>query len=76
MGLDPGTPGSHPEPKADTQPLSHPRIPVLSLIDKTDNIQIKGDLAKQRGRQPRKKELLCKGPVAEKSLPQIYVARG
>ena len=28
-GLDPGTPGSCPEPKADTQPLSHPGIPIL-----------------------------------------------
>ena len=28
-GLDPKTPGSHPEPKADAQPLSHPGIPVL-----------------------------------------------
>ena len=27
MGLDPGTPGSHPEPKVDVQPLSHPGIP-------------------------------------------------
>ena len=27
MGLDPGTPGSHPGPKADTQPLSHPGVP-------------------------------------------------
>ena len=26
-GLDPGTPGSHPEPKADAQPLSHSGIP-------------------------------------------------
>ena len=24
VGLDPGTPGSRPEPKADAQPLSHP----------------------------------------------------
>ena len=24
---DPGTPGPHPEPKADAQPLSHPGIP-------------------------------------------------
>ena len=28
MGLNPGTPGSCPEPKADTQPLSHPGVPV------------------------------------------------
>ena len=27
-GLDPGTLGSHPEPKAGTQPLSHPGAPV------------------------------------------------
>ena len=25
--LDPGTPGSHPEPKADAQPLSHLGVP-------------------------------------------------
>ena len=28
-GLDPRTPGSHPEPKADAQPLSHPGVPIL-----------------------------------------------
>ena len=28
-GLDPGTPGSCPEPKADAQPLSHPSIPCV-----------------------------------------------
>ena len=27
VGLDPGTPGSCPEPKADAQLLSHPGIP-------------------------------------------------
>ena len=27
-GLDPMTPGSRPEPNADTQPLSHPGAPV------------------------------------------------
>ena len=26
-GLDPGTPGSRPEPKADAQPLSHLGVP-------------------------------------------------
>ena len=31
-GLDPGTPGSLPEPKADTQPLSHPRIPHYFIL--------------------------------------------
>ena len=28
VGLDPITLGSHPEPKADSQPLSHPGIPL------------------------------------------------
>ena len=30
MGLDPGTPGSCPGPKAGAKPLSHPGIPRLS----------------------------------------------
>ena len=34
-GLDPRAPGSRPEPKADTQPLSHLRAPLLlSQINK------------------------------------------
>ena len=33
MGLDPGTLGSCPEPKADTQPLSHPGIPCSNFIN-------------------------------------------
>ena len=28
VGLDPGTPGSQPEPKAGAQPMSHPGAPV------------------------------------------------
>ena len=28
MGLNPRTPGSRPEPKTDTQPLSHPGVPI------------------------------------------------
>ena len=28
VGLDPRTPGSCPEPKADAQPLSHPSVPL------------------------------------------------
>ena len=28
VGLDPGTPGSHPGPKAGAKPLSHPGIPL------------------------------------------------
>ena len=29
VGLDPGTPGSRPGPKADAQPLRHPGIPTF-----------------------------------------------
>ena len=31
VGLNPRTPGSRPEPKADTQPLSHPGAPYGKL---------------------------------------------
>ena len=34
-GLDLRTPGSRPEPKADAQPLSHPRVPVLLTPEQT-----------------------------------------
>ena len=32
VGLDPGIPGSHPGPKADTQLLSHPGVPNPTLL--------------------------------------------
>ena len=32
VGLDPGTPGSCPGPKAGTQPLSHPGIPHIKTF--------------------------------------------
>ena len=31
VGLDPGTPGSHPGPKAGAKPLGHPGIPLLCI---------------------------------------------
>ena len=34
VGLDPRTPGSCPELKADTQPLSHPGIPRITFVPK------------------------------------------
>ena len=33
MGLDPGTAGSHPELKADAQPLSHPGVPIKYILN-------------------------------------------
>ena len=46
VGLDPGTPGSHPEPKADTQLLNHPGIPISDflIIKKMPNNVILGNL--------------------------------
>ena len=35
MGLDPRTPGSGPEPKADPQPLSHPGAPSNEIFSKS-----------------------------------------
>ena len=32
VGLDPGTPGSRPEPKADAKPLGHPGVPLSSFL--------------------------------------------
>ena len=32
MGLNPRTPGSHPEPKADTQLLSHSGAPIIHIL--------------------------------------------
>ena len=32
VGLDPGSPGSHLEPKADAQPLSHPGVPIFKIF--------------------------------------------
>ena len=36
MGLDPRTPGSRPELKADAQPLSHPCIPTSEVLFKIE----------------------------------------
>ena len=32
-GLNPGSPGSRPEPKADAQLLSHPGVPPISVLN-------------------------------------------
>ena len=34
-GLDPRAPGSHPEPKTDAQPLSHPGVPNTIFSNST-----------------------------------------
>ena len=37
VGLDPGTPGSRPGPKAGAKPLSHPGIPLITKFILTDH---------------------------------------
>ena len=44
MGLDPGSPGSCPEPKAGAKPLSHPGFPFL--IFKIESYQNPADSGK------------------------------
>ena len=34
VGLDPGSPGSHPGPKAGAKPLRHPEIPLQPNLKK------------------------------------------
>ena len=38
VGLDPRTPGSQPEPKADAQPLSHPGAPKVDLFNSKKSV--------------------------------------
>ena len=37
VGFDPGSPGSHPGPKAGAKPLSHPGIPKSNSILELEN---------------------------------------
>ena len=41
VGLDPGTVGSLPEPKADAQPLSHPGLPIFKSLNKVCSLRKK-----------------------------------
>ena len=38
VALDPGTPRSCPEPKADAQPLSHPGVPEASDFERLNGV--------------------------------------
>ena len=44
MGLDPGTPGSRPELKADAQPLSHPGVPWKAFLTVQSLVLLEGSL--------------------------------
>ena len=40
VGVDPGSPGSRPGPKAGTKPLRHPGIPSCVNLNELENPQI------------------------------------
>ena len=52
MGLDPRTPKSLSEPKADAQPLSHPGIPRLYLFVHDRHRERGIDIGRGRSRLP------------------------
>ena len=51
MGLDPGTPGSRPEWKAEAQPLSHPGFPVSHFLTPLGQIKSHGQVQIQEVRK-------------------------
>ena len=55
MGLDPGTPGSRPEPKADAQ-VSHPGVPILDNLSEPDSVS---EDCKRRAVVSRKRNTAC-----------------
>ena len=48
MGLDPGTPGSHPGLKAGAKPLSHPRIPPRCILVQHKLLELVSDVSGNR----------------------------
>ena len=45
VGLDPRTPGSGPEPKADAQPLSHSGVPIMEILEKRAGSHLASELS-------------------------------
>ena len=56
MGLDPITPGSRPEPKADAQPLCHPGAPIFVFFLKDFIYLFDRDTDSQREREHKQGE--------------------
>ena len=51
VGLDPGTPGSRPRPKAGAKPLSHPGIPRCFHLCRTPGSAIWGKAGGEKSRK-------------------------
>ena len=49
MGLDPGSPGSRPGPKAGAKPLRHPGIPIYLFMIVTHTHRERGGAETQAG---------------------------
>ena len=68
MGLDPKSPGSRPGPKAGTQPLSHPGVPIFFFFFKDFIYLFMKDTEKERERRrhrQREKQAPCREPDVE-----------
>ncbi|XP_072640498.1 ankyrin repeat and SOCS box protein 15 isoform X8 [Canis lupus baileyi] len=52
VGLDSGTPGSHPELKVDAQPLSHPGVPILATFKTSSSYQTLWEFKTSDGETP------------------------
>ena len=58
VGFDPGTLGSHPEPKADTQLQSYPGVPIIFFFQ--DFIYLRERKNKyEQGEGPREEQTPC-----------------
>ena len=65
MGLSPRTPGSRPEPKADTQPQSHPGVPIAMFLFsyKFKNFSSVSSITEQPSELASGPVALCKNPL-------------
>ena len=64
MGLDPETPGSHPEPKADAQLLSHRGIPGNNFLNRIQKTPLIRKILVNREKL-KLKHMFIKGPLEE-----------
>ena len=62
MGLNPGTPGLRPGPKAGAKPLSHPGIPYLFIFLKTLFIHERHRERERQRHREREKQAPCREP--------------
>ena len=70
VGLNPGTSGSRPRPKADAQPLSHPGVPHSFFFFKDFIYLLMRDTERERGGDTgRGRSRLPVGSLMQNSIP-------